>query len=65
LEDEDAVWLVDLGLSPTPDEDALRIEQQIEQVCAAEALVSTMCGSRSTISPGKASITMRCCSRQR
>jgi alkanesulfonate monooxygenase SsuD/methylene tetrahydromethanopterin reductase-like flavin-dependent oxidoreductase (luciferase family) len=30
-------WLT-LALSPAPDEDALRIEQQIEQVCAAEAL---------------------------
>ncbi len=30
-------WLT-LGLSPSPDEDAARIEQQIEQVCAAEAL---------------------------
>lgn len=30
-------WLT-LGLSPEPDEDASRIEQQIEQVCAAEAL---------------------------
>jgi alkanesulfonate monooxygenase SsuD/methylene tetrahydromethanopterin reductase-like flavin-dependent oxidoreductase (luciferase family) len=30
-------WLT-LGLSPTPAEDAQRIEQQIEQVCAAEAL---------------------------
>jgi alkanesulfonate monooxygenase SsuD/methylene tetrahydromethanopterin reductase-like flavin-dependent oxidoreductase (luciferase family) len=30
-------WLT-LALSPTPDEDAARIEQQIEQVCAAEYL---------------------------
>lgn len=30
-------WLT-LALSPSPDEDAVRIEQQIEQVCAAEAL---------------------------
>jgi alkanesulfonate monooxygenase SsuD/methylene tetrahydromethanopterin reductase-like flavin-dependent oxidoreductase (luciferase family) len=30
-------WLT-LSLSPSPLEDALRIEQQIEQVCAAEAL---------------------------
>ena len=30
-------WLT-LALSPTPDEDAVRIEQQIEQVCAAEYL---------------------------
>src|ERR1700735_1465045 len=30
-------WLT-LGLSPTPDEDAVRIEQQIDQVCAAETL---------------------------
>jgi alkanesulfonate monooxygenase SsuD/methylene tetrahydromethanopterin reductase-like flavin-dependent oxidoreductase (luciferase family) len=30
-------WLT-LALSPTPDEDAMRIGQQIEQVCAAEAL---------------------------
>jgi alkanesulfonate monooxygenase SsuD/methylene tetrahydromethanopterin reductase-like flavin-dependent oxidoreductase (luciferase family) len=30
-------WLT-LALSPTPDEDAVRIDQQIEQVCAAEAL---------------------------
>jgi hypothetical protein len=30
-------WLT-LALSPTPDEDAGRIDQQIEQVCVAEAL---------------------------
>jgi len=30
-------WLT-LSLSPSPEEDAARIEQQIEQVCAAEAL---------------------------
>ncbi len=30
-------WLT-LALSPTPDEDAVRIEDQIAQVCAAEAL---------------------------
>lgn len=30
-------WLT-LALSPSPDEDAIRIDQQIEQVCAAEAL---------------------------
>ncbi len=30
-------WLT-LGLSPSPEEDAVRIEQQIELVCAAEAL---------------------------
>src|ERR1700759_1629892 len=30
-------WLT-LALSPSPDEDAVRIEQQIEQVCTAEAL---------------------------
>jgi len=30
-------WLT-LALSPTPDEDAVRIDEQIEQVCAAEAL---------------------------
>lgn len=30
-------WLT-LGVSPSPDEDAARIAQQIEQVCAAEAL---------------------------
>ncbi len=30
-------WLT-LSLSPSPDEDAVRIEQQIEQVCCAEAL---------------------------
>ncbi|MFI5000179.1 MAG: LLM class flavin-dependent oxidoreductase [Reyranellales bacterium] len=30
-------WLT-LGLSPSPDEDAARIDQQIEQVCTAEAL---------------------------
>jgi alkanesulfonate monooxygenase SsuD/methylene tetrahydromethanopterin reductase-like flavin-dependent oxidoreductase (luciferase family) len=30
-------WLT-LALSPSPDEDAVRIDQQIEQVCAAEAL---------------------------
>src|SRR5882724_9190638 len=30
-------WLT-LALSPTPDEDAARIDEQIEQVCAAEAL---------------------------
>jgi alkanesulfonate monooxygenase SsuD/methylene tetrahydromethanopterin reductase-like flavin-dependent oxidoreductase (luciferase family) len=30
-------WLT-LALSPTPDEDAVRIEQQIEQVCVAESL---------------------------
>src|ERR1700694_1247091 len=30
-------WLT-LALSPTPDEDAARIEQQIDQVCAAESL---------------------------
>ncbi len=30
-------WLT-LSLSPAPDQDALRIEQQINQVCAAEAL---------------------------
>jgi len=30
-------WLT-LALSPSPDEDALRIDQQIEQACAAEAL---------------------------
>ncbi len=30
-------WLT-LALSPAPDEDAVRIEQQIDQVCAAEAL---------------------------
>jgi alkanesulfonate monooxygenase SsuD/methylene tetrahydromethanopterin reductase-like flavin-dependent oxidoreductase (luciferase family) len=30
-------WLT-LALSPTPDEDAVRIMQQIDQVCAAEAL---------------------------
>jgi alkanesulfonate monooxygenase SsuD/methylene tetrahydromethanopterin reductase-like flavin-dependent oxidoreductase (luciferase family) len=30
-------WLT-LALSPTPEEDALRIDQQIEQVCVAESL---------------------------
>ena len=30
-------WLT-LALSPSPEEDAVRIEQQIEQVCCAEAL---------------------------
>ena len=30
-------WLT-LALSPSPDEDAIRIDQQIEQVCAAESL---------------------------
>lgn len=30
-------WLT-LALSPSPDEDGVRIDQQIEQVCAAEAL---------------------------
>src|SRR3954449_12176363 len=30
-------WLT-LALSPTPDEDAVRIQQQIDQVCYAEAL---------------------------
>ena len=30
-------WLT-LALSPSPDEDAVRIDQQIDQVCAAEAL---------------------------
>ena len=30
-------WLT-IGLSPSPEEDAVRIEQQIEQVCYAEAL---------------------------
>src|SRR4030081_3851495 len=30
-------WLT-LALSPTPDEDAVRIEDQIAQVCAAESL---------------------------
>ena len=30
-------WLT-LALSPSPDEDAVRIDQQIEQVCAAESL---------------------------
>lgn len=30
-------WLT-LALSPSPDEDAVRIDQQIEQVCCAEAL---------------------------
>jgi alkanesulfonate monooxygenase SsuD/methylene tetrahydromethanopterin reductase-like flavin-dependent oxidoreductase (luciferase family) len=30
-------WLT-LALSPSPDEDATRIDQQIEQVCAAETL---------------------------
>ncbi len=30
-------WLT-LALSPSPEEDAVRIEQQIDQVCAAEAL---------------------------
>jgi alkanesulfonate monooxygenase SsuD/methylene tetrahydromethanopterin reductase-like flavin-dependent oxidoreductase (luciferase family) len=30
-------WLT-LALSPSPEEDAVRIDQQIEQVCAAEAL---------------------------
>jgi alkanesulfonate monooxygenase SsuD/methylene tetrahydromethanopterin reductase-like flavin-dependent oxidoreductase (luciferase family) len=30
-------WLT-LALSPTPNEDAIRIEEQIEQVCAAETL---------------------------
>src|ERR1700759_1611890 len=30
-------WLT-LALSPHPDEDAVRIDQQIEQVCVAEAL---------------------------
>src|SRR4051794_8593041 len=30
-------WLT-LALSPSPDQDAVRIDQQIEQVCAAEAL---------------------------
>ena len=30
-------WLT-LSLSPSPDEDALRIEQQIDQVCYAENL---------------------------
>lgn len=30
-------WLT-LGLSPTPDEDAARIDEQIAQVCAAESL---------------------------
>jgi alkanesulfonate monooxygenase SsuD/methylene tetrahydromethanopterin reductase-like flavin-dependent oxidoreductase (luciferase family) len=30
-------WLT-LALSPSPDEDAIRIDDQIEQVCAAEAL---------------------------
>ena len=30
-------WLT-LSLSPSPDEDATRIDQQIEQICAAEAL---------------------------
>ena len=30
-------WLT-LALSPSPDEDAVRIDEQIEQVCAAEAL---------------------------
>lgn len=36
-------WLT-LALSPTPDEDAVRIDDQIAQVCAAEALGLTMCG---------------------
>ena len=30
-------WLT-LALSPSPDEDAVRIDDQIEQVCAAESL---------------------------
>ncbi|HSZ88670.1 MAG TPA: LLM class flavin-dependent oxidoreductase, partial [Acetobacteraceae bacterium] len=30
-------WLT-LALSPNPDEDAVRIDEQIAQVCAAEAL---------------------------
>lgn len=30
-------WLT-LALSPTPEEDAMRIDQQIEQVCVAESL---------------------------
>src|ERR1700688_255586 len=30
-------WLT-LALSPSPDEDAVRIDEQIEQVCAAESL---------------------------
>ena len=30
-------WLT-LALSPSPEEDAVRIDEQIEQVCAAESL---------------------------